>query len=68
MISTINKDSITECPACKHNYSIHRILLQSPTGFHADSNINNPGYWLDDYYVCKKCGIMYKILNKKDNE
>src|ERR1035437_8625554 len=49
-----------ECPLCKSTDKEHVIK--------SDSNgVYGPGHssWiLDQYFVCKKCGVMYKDIDK----
>jgi hypothetical protein len=49
------------CPSCKSTDKDHIVKSE-------DNGIYGPGFcsWvIDEYYVCKKCGTMYKDLNKK---
>jgi len=50
-----------KCPSCKSTSKEHIEKRD-------DNGIIGPGYssWIiDEYYVCKKCGTMFKDLNKK---
>ena len=55
-----NRINKIKCPVCQ----------STSKGLHSnghDNNIYGPGYHYtetDSYYVCQKCGIMYKDLNK----
>ena len=51
------------CPSCKSTSKEHIVKSEG-------NDIYGPGYrsWIiDEYYVCKECGTMYKDLNKKPN-
>jgi transposase-like protein len=49
-----------ECPSC-HSTSKEHVVKRN------DNGIIGPGYssWIiDEYFVCKKCGTMFKDMNK----
>lgn len=49
-----------QCPACKSTNKNHHEKRN-------DNGIIGPGYssWIiEEYYVCKECGCMFKDLNK----
>jgi len=49
-----------KCPSCKSTLKKHIVKR-------GDNRIIGPGYssWIiDEYFVCKECGTMYKDINK----
>ena len=53
-----------ECPSCKSTNKKHVVKRN-------DNVIIGPGYssWvIEEYFVCKECGIMYKDLTKLKKE
>jgi transposase-like protein len=52
--------SAITCPSCKSTDKEHIVKSNN-------NGILGPGYhsWIvDEHFVCKKCGVMYKDLNK----
>lgn len=50
-----------KCPSCKSTSKKHIVKTDS-------NGIIGPGYcsWIiEEYFVCKECGTMYKDINKK---
>ena len=55
-----NRIKELKCPLCYSTHKEHIIKSES-------NGIIGPGYssWiLDEYFVCKNCGIMYKDISK----
>jgi transposase-like protein len=53
-----------KCPSCKSTKKEHKVKR-------SDNGIYGPGFssWIvDEYYVCQKCGTMFKDLNKIEKE
>lgn len=51
-----------KCPACKETNKEHVVKTEN-------NGVIGPGYHsyvVDDYYVCKSCGVHFSDVNKKD--